>query len=363
MAGALGPSGPDLTPPAAGDEAPPVAALPSDLARIPFYPLVHLLLGARDQAAPGGTGPPSREALRFRAAASLAFAPGDVAEVEEIEERPDPWEPPRKLHRITVNFLGLYGPSSPLPNHVTEEILQGGAEAAAVRDFLDLFNHRLISFVYRGWERVRPYLRHEPDLPDDWTRRFLAFLGLGTEGASAAMPVDPARLLRTAGLFASLHRSAAGLESLLRDLLPGIPVTVDSCVHREVRMPPEAQSCLGRRGRLGDDARIGEILHDGAGAFRVVLGPLTLEQYRALLPEGETLALVVAAVRFYAPDALVFTLRLRLPAEKTVPLRLQPSAGLPLGRLSWLGSPREGMEHLDLRPRDLDPLTTGARAA
>jgi len=305
MAGTLGPSGPDLTPPAADGDLPPMAALPSDLARIPFYPLVHLLLGARDQAAPGGTGPPSREAIRFRAAASLAFAPGDIAEVEEIEEPPAPWEPPRRLHRITVNFLGLYGPSSPLPNHVTEE----------------------------------------------------------TEGAAAAMPVDPARLLRAAGLFASLHRSAAGLESLLRDLLPGIPVTVDSCVHREVRMPLEARSCLGRRGRLGDDARIGEILHDGAGAFRVVLGPLSLEQYRALLPEGGTLALVVAAVRFYAPDALVFTLRLRLPAEETVPLRLQPSAGLPLGRLSWLGSPREGMEHLDLRPRDLDPMPTGARAA
>ena len=363
MAGALGQPDPDLTAPRAEEGEARALALPADLERIPFFQLVHLLLREREQAPPGGGGPPSREALRFRAAASLAFAPSDVASVEEIEERPDPWEPPRRLHRITVNFLGLYGPASPMPNHLTEEILQGGSEADAVRDFLDLFNHRLISFVYRSWERVRPYLRSEPERPDDWTRRFLGFLGLGTEGAADALPLSPRRLLHSAGLFATQSRSAAGLEALLRDLLPGVPVAVESCVPRIVRMPGDARVSLGRRGRLGEDARIGETLRDGAGAFRVVLGPLTRDTYRDLLPDRETFPLLAAVVRFLAPDALIFSFRLRLPAAETVPLRLDPTADLPLGRMSWLGSPQAGIEHLDLGPRGLDPLSAGTRAA
>ena len=55
--------------------------------------------------------------------------------------------------------MGLYGPSSPLPNHYTEDVLWASADEDAARSFLDLFNHRLISLVFRAWEKYRQPFR------------------------------------------------------------------------------------------------------------------------------------------------------------------------------------------------------------
>lgn len=338
-----------------------IRQLPAEANRLPFMQLVYLLRRVDpDAAAPGGVGPPLRESLRFRASTSMAFTPTDVESVEELILQPDPWEPPCTRVRVTVNFLGLHGPSSPLPNHVTEDILQNGPEGEQVRDFLDLFHHRLISFVYRAWERVRPHLLFDPDLPDPFTRRGLSFLGLGTEGACRKLPLAPVPLLRAAGLFADQRRSVAGLEGLLRDRLPGVGVEVEPCVETNVRLPHDAQALLGRSGRLGEDARLGQVVRDRSGTFRVSLGPLTLARYRALLPDGEELARLVALVRFYTPDALHFSLRLLLRGSEAPPLRLSPEADLPLGRMSWLLSPGESEEELELSTRGLDPMPESA---
>jgi type VI secretion system protein ImpH len=334
-----------------------IRQLPAEAGRIPFMQLVYLLRRIDpDAVAPGGVGPSAGENLRFRASASMAFAPTDVESVEEWTEQPDPWEPPRTRVRVTVNFLGLYGPASPMPNHVTEDILQNGADGEQVRDFLDLFHHRLISFVYRAWERVRPHLLFNPDGSDAFTRRGLSFVGLGTTGAAEKLPMAPVPLLRAAGLFSDQRRSAAGLTGLLRDRLAGVGVEVESCVETRVALPQDAQALLGRSGRLGEDARLGETVADLTGTFRVSLGPLTPERFRGLLPDREELARLVALIRFYAPDALGFSLRLLLRGNEAPPLRLSPEADLPLGRMSWLLSPGAGEVDLDLSTRGLDPM-------
>ena len=48
---------------------------------------------------------------------------------------------------MTVNFMGLTGPSGVLPRHYTERLFAEvrGEERHALRDWLDLFNHRLVS--------------------------------------------------------------------------------------------------------------------------------------------------------------------------------------------------------------------------
>lgn len=338
-----------------------IRQLPAEAGRLPFMQLVYLLRRLDPEAvAPGGLGPPARENLRFRASASMAFAPTDVESVEELILQPDPWEPPRTQVRVTVNFLGLYGPASPMPNHVTEDILQSGSDGEQVRDFLDLFHHRLISFVYRAWERVRPHLLFHEDGTDAFTRRGLSFVGLGTAGAREKLPLAPASLLRAAGLFSDQRRSAAGLEGLLRDRLPGLGVEVESCVESRVGLPPDARTRLGRSGRLGEDARLGETVRDLTGTFRVRLGPLTVERYRGLLPGRDELSRLVSLIRFYAPDALDFSVRLCVQGSEAPPLRLSPEADLPLGRMSWLLSPRPGQLELDVGTRGLDPLLESA---
>src|SRR5262249_46865278 len=130
-------------------------------------------------------GPPVSEVVRFAALVSTTFPPSSIYAIS----RPTPDRP---LPTMTVAFLGLTGPSGVLPSHYTELLLRQqrfvkGPEQYALRDWLDLFNHRIISLFYRAWTKYRFYLAYEAGAhrrpePDPFTRALLSFVGLGTPG-------------------------------------------------------------------------------------------------------------------------------------------------------------------------------------
>jgi len=338
-----------------------IAALAGERHRTSFFQMVQLLLrGLPGAEAPGGAGPTSREALRFRSSTGLGFAAADVEEIEALE---NPGGELSHLVRLTVNFMGIYGPASPMPSHVTEELLWAGREGEALRDFLDLFNHRLISFVYRAWEKYRHHVQFSPDGPDRFTRRALCFTGLGTAGALPALGGPYLPLLRVAGLLNQKPHSAVGLEGLLQDHFPGIEIEVEPMVPVEVRIPADQVARLGVSGRLGENLCLGESLRDRGGNFRVSLGPLPRERYRELLPRGETFRRLVRTIRFYVSDPFTFSVRLRLAEGEVPPLRLSEEGRLPLGQMSWLGADEHLAGETVLSTAREDPLRSGAGRA
>ena len=59
---------------------------------------------------------------------------------------------------MTMTFMGLTGPSGVLPRHYTDMMMRQqregrGADRYALRDWLDLFNHRFISLFFRASPR------------------------------------------------------------------------------------------------------------------------------------------------------------------------------------------------------------------
>jgi type VI secretion system protein ImpH len=320
-----------------------------------FFPLVRLL---RQQAAgavdPGGPGPARAENLRFRPSLGLGFPASDVESVEPLP--PDGSGGPERW-QVTVNFMGLYGPSSPMPNHFSESMMWAGSEEQAARDFVDLFHHRMISFVYRAWSKYRHPAVFEPATPDDFTRRMLCLLGIGTRGMEQAAGVSLVPLLRTAGLLADRRRSAAGLEGFLRAHFDVAGLVVEPCVERHAPIPAGQRLRLGRgEARLGRSACLGERIVDRSGAFRIVLGPLGLATFRRFLPGGEDLLRLVRLTRLYVRDPLEFQIVLRLRAEEVPAFRVAPGDDLPLGHLSWLAprGDREGRAVVSVAK--LDPL-------
>jgi type VI secretion system protein ImpH len=323
--------------------------------RFSFFQLVKLLQDLRPGAAPLGRGGPARgEVVRFRPNASLGFPASDV---ERVVERPDPLGEAPARYQVTVNFFGLYGPASPMPNHFTEDLLWAGEDAESARGFLDLFHHRLVSFIYRAWEKYRYPVQYDPAAPDEVTGRLLCLLGLGTPGMLPRAGIAAPPLLRLSGMFASRRRTAVGLEAVLRDYFPGLEVRVESCRERRVRIPAESSCRLGRAsGTLGAEAHLGETMRDRSGAFRLRLGPLSAARFRAFLPGSPDLDALARLVRLYVRDPLEFDLELTLRAPEVPPLRLAPDQGLPLGLMSWI-TPR-GAEDGRARfgPRGADPL-------
>lgn len=125
-----------------------------------FFQAVRLLQRmSPDRARVGRGGPPGTEAVRFRARISLSFPPSSIHEIL----------PPTDDLRVPVMvqaFMGLTGPSGVLPRHYTEllykiERFGRGPEKHALRDWLDLFDHRLVSLFYRAWEKYRFYIPFE----------------------------------------------------------------------------------------------------------------------------------------------------------------------------------------------------------
>src|SRR6202012_2956529 len=129
-----------------------------------FYP---------DAPAVGAATEAGRERIRFRALPSLAFPPADIAAVAPEGGI----DTPGRIG-VTVTFFGLFGPASPLPAYYTEELLGDDPAQETVRDFLDLFNHRLISFVYKAWKKYRYYAQFRPDADDVFSSYLFALMGL-----------------------------------------------------------------------------------------------------------------------------------------------------------------------------------------
>jgi type VI secretion system protein ImpH len=244
--------------------------------------LLHLIERIEPGAAPiGHQGPVEHEPLRLRPRLSLGFPPGDIAEV-------DWYDNPLTLHgqlRITVTYLGLYGSDSPLPTHFTEQLLAEQDDDVRVRDFVDIFHHRIHSLLYRVWKKYRYYVTFRSDGTDPISQVIRGLLGLGTAHLDTQLSVNPVRLFRYAGILAQRPRSAAGLRGQLQDYFEEVPCDIEQCVGRWLTIQPNDRNVMGLgKCTLGEDFLLGERIFDRSGKFRVKLGPVGFDDYTRFLP-------------------------------------------------------------------------------
>jgi len=341
-----------------------------------FFQAVRLLHALDPGRRPvGHGGPPEAEVVRFRAQVSLGFPPSAICAL-------DRGTPARPVPALTQAFLGLTGPSGVLPRHYTELLLRlhesKAVEKYALRDWLDLFNHRLTSLFYRAWEKYRfepAYERGEYALPepDPHTRALQSLVGLGlpplrdrlviavpgavADGGRTLARVDDLAVLYYGGLFAHRPRNAAGLESLLADYFR-LPVRVRQFQGRWLTLEPANRTRLGggpgANDRLGADAIVGERVWDRQGQFRVRVGPLAYDRFVEFLPDRAPIAgrkasfLMAHLVRLYVGPDLDFDVQLILGAAEVPECRLDGGDGYGdvgprLGWNTWLRSlPRDG---------------------
>lgn len=306
-----------------------------------FFQAVRLLEAMRPDAVPVGTGSdPAVEAVRFRSDPSLGFPASAIVDVELPEDGADP-------ARILVSFLGVAGAQGPLPRPFTELILERvAARDTAARDFLDIFNHRLVSLLYRAKEKHRVGLRIQP--PEESLVADIGFslLGMAGEALRDRLEVDDRALLRYTGTLAHGRRTAAGLEGMVSDYLAGLlsardgppgRVAVREFVGRWHTLGPDQTSALGvpdGRSRLGVDAVLGGRVWDQSAMVEVVIGPLCFEAFDRLLPGGDALAPVRDLVRFYLRHEADFLIRPVLRATEVPGTEL--GRGPRLGLTSWL---------------------------
>ena len=327
----------------------------------------------------GGEAAPAEEIARFRPVLSLSFPPSQIVELEVANDE-------RAMPLLTITFFGLYGISGVMPRHYTQMMLDlvrdvRGPERRSLRDWLDLFNHRLTSLFYRAWEKYRftiPYERGDAfgREPDTFTLAVRSLMGFGSagqrdrlrvrapnlgqaaaewqwaetpaKGKAKADPtllahIDDLALMRYAGFFAQRPRNVQNLQAMLAEYFQ-LAVSVESFRGQWLAISESNQTQLGSFGTLGVDAVAGERVWHVQSRFRIRFGPLTLEQFTEFLPDPDpvrarkSIYLAMQLARTYAGPELDFDLQLVLAAPEVPEVHLAdgPGIGPRLGWNLWL---------------------------
>jgi type VI secretion system protein ImpH len=283
-----------------------------------FFQTVRLLERIHPASEPVGTfAPLSKEVARFSANTEIAFPASRIQNIEWAESSPP---------AVIVNFMGLHGPTGAMPLYYSQLILERRrAKDHALRSFLDLFNHRMISLFYAAWEKYRFTVAYERGERDRFSHHLLDLIGLGTPGLQERQSVRDDSLIYYCGLLSLHPRSSLGLRQILSDYFD-VPVEIEQFVGGWYKLDQETQ-CLFDKGntyseQLGVGAIVGDEIWDQQSAVRLRLGPMPLARYLDFLPNGSAYTPLKSLTRFYSGGEIDFEVQLVLEREQIPPCEL-----------------------------------------
>ena len=301
-----------------------------------FFQAVRLMQLLRpDRGRVGRFNNPDEEAVHFGATPGTAFP---ASELQALEKDGD--APPRLL----VNFLGLTGPQGVLPLEYSELLADRVRQRDhALRDFLDLFNHRIISLFFRAWERTHAHGANLAQGDDALRDHLLDLVGLGTPGLAKQLGLPPDALPFYVGLLGMPTRPAVALEMVIEDYF-GVPVEVDQFIGGWYSIDVPSQCALGDESspasQLGVGAVAGDEIWDVQARARLRVGPLSREEYDTFLPTGRAYQELRALTKFFTGEQVDIELQLVLAKDDVPSVSLDAGAkpATPLGWCTWLRS-------------------------
>jgi type VI secretion system protein ImpH len=274
-----------------------------------FAALRALEKASAEQPRLGESRKASDDVVRLGQAPHLSFAPSDLASVTTDDAG---------RTNLEQYGFGLFGPNGALPLHLTELAYERRRqkEDGTVVDFLNLFQHRLVSLFYRAWADSEPTVNLDRPADDRFRAYVGALVGLAPASAHDADAVADYAKLERAGRFAQVTRSADGLEDILADYF-GIPVEVRQYAGEWLDIPRELRCRLGDQ-QLGLSTTLGASTWQCQHRFEIVLGPLARADFAGFLPGGRGLTELHSLVRLYTNDEWGWQVRLLLQ-DKDVP--------------------------------------------
>jgi type VI secretion system protein ImpH len=338
---ANGPVAPDAT-----DDARALIACLDEVAAAPhrydFFQLMRRVEALTPHLPRLGCAPrPADEPLRLAQEVSLAFAPAALAALTRSGG-------PLAAPRLSQHFFGFLGPNGPLPLHLTdfarERALHHGDTTFA--RLLDTLLHRFLLLFYRAWAQGRPANSLDRPGSDRFAFYTGSLIGLSNDACRRRDAVSDHAKLHFAGLLNMQTRPLDVLEAIATAVLR-VPVRVEPYCGHWMTLERDERTVLGSRGaralrspscgstaQLGHGAVLGAHVWDRQHKFRLVIGPLSLVQFEALLPGGKALAMLVALVRQHLNGELAWDAQLVLRASEVPTARL---GGLGrLGYSAWL---------------------------
>lgn len=253
----------------------------------------------------------------------LAHAPGLGFLRAELESVKLERESDGLRARLVADFFGLTGAATPLPLHLAEEADRDDDHGEVVRGVLGIFHHRLLSLLYRGVRQLDYPGGFREDGKDPWTLRVLALLGV----SERARALSVAQLLRLAPVLASGVRSPQMLEAALRialdDSLGQASVRCEPFTGEWMPIDPAEWSRLGSQtSGIGGTAVLGTSVMHRSGAARVVIGPLSGDNYKEFTPGGRAYERAAEVLDTFLDEPLHLDMVLEIQDMTYPPARL-----------------------------------------
>ena len=318
----------------ATDERPPVGAVVQRLLAQPhsfnLFQAISLLERFNPQTQDLGTGDGRDEAVRLSAVVSLGFQPSDVAKISATE----------RGYLLGTPVMSLAGAQGPLPLPLIEMVLERvAARDRAMADFLDIFNHRLLSFLYRSRKKHHLGLQRRSPLTSSMATCLDALSNLGLQGARG-QSAQHATWLRHAGLVGGTPRSMTGLLTMITDRLQVRASGRQFCGAWRALEPRDIPVLSTRHWqsapRLGKTAVLGSRVWDQSAGIRITLSHLSVQRFRSLLKGGTDYALLREMVLRYLQQDMTVEVELQLDKKEVVPTRLTRKEPPRLGLTTWL---------------------------
>lgn len=327
-------------------------SLLNDAYHFDFVQLVRILESLSPDVSSLGEGSnPRFEALSIKSHVTLAVSSSEVQGLTRIP--PDAGtslEQSFNRFEAHINFLGLAGIQGPLPTPYTELLLDRIRQKDySFKDFLDIFNHRLVSLWYRLQKKMTPIISGKLPYETRLGQSIFDLAGFPKASLFEATAIPQGALVNCAALFWQRPRSQEGLTTILKNYL-GVKATVfpfqGRWQHAEARdltrlgpqafdfVPEQKTNLKGQYNRLGIDARLGTKSWNQQGGILIHIGPLKGEDFSRLLPSSPQghFGVLQALCRLYVGLEADVNISLEVAPQEIRPSPLGKTA---LGWNSW----------------------------
>lgn len=239
---------------------------------------------------------------------------------------------------VELNFLSIFGASSPLPQHYSEAILENSFDNRVLADFLSMYNHRLKRLIYPIWRQQRYYIQYENNLNDNFSSYLLAFMGLYNEPFLKDTSLDLHKLLPFAGILSMKQKSTVSLLNTLRHYFSHRDITIEEAIVSKSILPKSQYVKLGQENNLlGHNMSIGTFVMTRNLKFRIHFNNISWEMLKDFGTQGSKRGKLREFIDYIQTDPLDYDVRLHIKKEEIKPCMLDGSGDINLGTNAWLG--------------------------
>ena len=223
---------------------------------------------------------------------------------------------------IYVNFLGLYGSSSPLPIYYSEGLIKDESDDNySTCDFLSIFNTPIYKQYQLSVKKYRFFSRLIEDRDEILLERILAFAGLALKDIRKTN-LSVYDVLPHIGVFSLIPRSREALKTILKGEFHD-NVWLEEFVPKTYDIPKEQLMSLGvENSNLGENSYLGTTINSTDSAIIIHIKCDNWDEYKMLLPNEQKYKKLSGILSLFMMDRIDIVLDVELENNRNNFIRI-----------------------------------------